>query len=127
MLFGFALRKPFISLFMSKESTQMFYDMSYLGLTIEIFSLPFTSGCISTSRVFLALGNTKVASTISIFRNLIIKIIILLTLPRLFNTLGIWLAVPVSEGLSFMLCVYLLFINRNNYGYGRSGEAKLIQ
>lgn len=127
MLFGFALRKPFISLFMSKESTQMFYDMSYLGLTIEIFSLPFTSGCISTSRVFLALGNTKVASTISIFRNLIIKIIILLTLPRLFNTLGIWLAVPVSEGLSFMLCVYLLYINRNNYGYGRSGEAKLIQ
>ena len=125
--FGLIMRKPFISIFMSKESTQEFYDMAYLGLTIEIFSMPFIAGCVQTSRIFIAFGNTKVASVISISRNLIIKIIVLFIMPKLLSTLGIWLAVPMGEGIAFMLCALLLYINRNNYGYGKSGEARYIQ
>ena len=125
--FGLIMRKPFISIFMSKDSTQAFYDMAYLGLTIEIFSMPFIAGCVQTSRIFIAFGNTKVASIISISRNLIIKIIVLFIMPKLLSTLGIWLAVPMGEGIAFMLCALLLYINRNNYGYGKSGEARYIQ
>ena len=124
--FGLLMRKPFIQIFMSKESSQAFYDMSYLGLTIEIFSMPFIAGCVQTSRIFIAFGNTKTASFISIFRNLIFKIIVLFIMPRLLGTLGIWLAVPMGEGISFLLCAILLYINRNNYGYGKSKEARLI-
>ena len=127
IVFGLIMRKPFIGIFMSKDSTQVFYDMAFLGLTIEIFSMPFIAGCVQTSRIFIAFGNTKVASFISIFRNLVIKLVVLLIMPRLLGTLGIWLAVPMGEGIAFLLCSYLLFINRNNYGYGKSGEAKYIE
>ena len=124
--FGLLMRKQFIGLFMSKESTQEFYKMALLGLTIEIFSMPFIAGCVQTSRIFIAFGNTKVASTISIFRNLVIKLIVLFIMPKLLGTLGIWLAVPTGEGLAFLLCAVLLYINRNNYGYGKSKEARYI-
>ena len=126
IVFGLIMRKPFIGIFMSKDSTQAFYDMAFLGLTIEIFSMPFIAGCVQTSRIFIAFGNTKVASTISIFRNLVIKIVVLFIMPKLLGVLGIWLAVPTGEGIAFLLCVYLLFINRNNYGYGKFEEARYI-
>ena len=84
-------------------------------------------GCVQTSRIFIAFGNTKVATFISIFRNLVIKLIVLFIMPKLLGTLGIWLAVPAGEGLAFLVCAILLYINRNNYGYGKSGEARYIQ
>lgn len=126
IVIGLVMRVPFITIFMSENSSQVFYDMTYLGLTIEIFSMPFIAGCVQTSRIFIAFGNTKVASFISIFRNLVLKLVVLFVLPMMLDTLGIWLAVPVGEGLACILCLFFLYINRNNYGYGKSGEAKYL-
>ncbi|MDO4940673.1 MAG: MATE family efflux transporter [Erysipelotrichaceae bacterium] len=126
MVAGFILRTPLIKVFMNDNSSEMFYNLAFFGLTIEIFSVPFTSGCITISRMFIALANTKTSTIISIFRNLIIKIVALLSLPTLFKQTGIWLVVPVGEALSFVLGLYFVYINRNNYGYGKSGQAKLI-
>ena len=124
---GFILRTPLIKIFMNENSSKTFYNLAFFGLTIEIFSVPFTSGCITISRMFIALANAKTSTIISVFRNLIIKIIALLTLPVLFKDYGIWLVVPVGEALSFFLGLYFVYKNRNNYGYGKSSQAKLMK
>jgi len=124
---GLILRKPLISIFMSEVSTKEFYDLSYYALTIEIFATAFVAGCITTNRSFIALGNPKAGIILSVFRNLIFKSVIYIVLPMLMGTDGIWYAVTVSEGISFFFGVYLLYLNRDNYGYGKSGIAKKLE
>lgn len=124
---GFILRTPLIGIYMSENSTQEFLDMAFFGLTIEIFSVPFSSGCVLSTRMFIALGNSKASTFISIVRNLVVRMICLFLLPKLFGIPGIWLAIPLGEAISFMICIAIIYINRDNYGYGKSGLALRMQ
>lgn len=126
LIVGFILRKPLVSIFMSKDSTIEYYETAMFGLSIELFAVPFCAGCVTTSRVFIALSNTKVSTFISVFRNLVFKSICLIILPMLLPKEGIWLAVPANEFLSFVMCVVFIFLNRNNYGYGKDEIASLM-
>lgn len=120
---GFILRTPLINIYMSENSTEEFLKMSFFGLTIEIFSVPFSSGCVLSTRMFIALGNSKASTFISVVRNLVVRMLCLFLLPRLFGVTGIWLAIPIGEALSFIVCIIIIYINRDNYGYGKSGLA----
>ena len=120
---GIALRKPFISIFMAEDTSVEFYDMTYFALTIEMLATPFISGCVTINRMFIALGDSRTAIILSIFRNLIIKSIVFVLMPLWLGESGIWLSVSVSEFLAFVLGVILIIRNADNYGYGRSGKA----
>ena len=126
MTIGFALRTPLVQFFMSKDSTQQFYEMALFGITIEIFSIPFASGCITTSRLFISLNNAKGATMVSVCRNLIFRAFSLLILPYFLKITGVWLAIPVAEFISFLFASILIYINRNNYGYGKTHEAYML-
>lgn len=123
---GLLLRKPLIALFLSDDTPKEFYDLTFEAMTIEMFTTPFSSGNIAVNRLFIALGSAKIATVSSLFRNLITKTIMFMLLPNFLGAVGIWLSVPLSEVLAFVLCIYLLVINADNYGYGRSGNAYLI-
>ena len=127
MLLGQALKKPLITLFMNPETfTQSFYDLTYFGLTIELFAPIFTAGCIMINRMFVALRAQKVATLLSVLRNFVFRLGITLTLPRLFGANAIWFCFPVSEALGFSCAAGAVIMNADNYGYGRSGAAYLI-
>ena len=123
---GLIFKKPLINIYMSENSSDYFYELALFGFMIETFSVPFTSGCVAISRIFIALNNKKAAAFLSISRNLVFRVIVLLTLPKIFGDIGIFLSIPIGEAISFILGITLLYINRDNYGYGRSGIANLI-
>ena len=127
VIIGFILRTPLVQVFMSKESSEVFYDMTFLGITIETFSIPFAAGCIIASRTFVALSNARAATVVSVCRNLIFRAISLILLPNLFGITGVWLAIPFAEFLAFIFASILIYLNRDNYGYGKSGEALLVR
>ena len=127
MLLGQALKKPLITLFMNPETfTQSFYDLTYFGLTVELFAPIFTAGCIMINRMFVALRAQKVATLLSVLRNFVFRLGITLMLPRLFGANAIWFCFPVSEALGFSCAAGAVIMNADNYGYGRSGAAYLI-
>lgn len=126
VIIGLFVRTPLIQVFMSTESSKEFYDMAIYGITIEIFSIPFISACFTTSRLFVSVGNAKTSTFISIFRNLVFRSASLIFLPMFFDVNGIWFAIPFGEFMSFILVTIVVYINRDNYGYGRSGVAYYI-
>ena len=125
-IIGELLRVPLLGLFFHEGYSQNVYDMAYLGLTIEFLSSIFSAGCVLIMRMFVALGNPKVASILTTLRNFVIRMSMLLLLPPLFGVIGVWLSFPVSELLSFLLGVVLVVINADNYGYGKSGMAYMM-
>lgn len=74
-------------------------------------------------RMFVALGSPKTASILTVSRNFIIRMSMLLLLPWLFDDLGVWLAFPVSEAISCIVGAVIVIRNADNYGYGKSGIA----
>ena len=123
---GYLIRKPLISIFLSESSTQSFYDIAYTGLSIDFISIPFMAGCVMLSRVFVSLGNTKASTALAIMRVLVFRMLMLYTLPFLIKDIGIWLIYPAAEMLSLSFGGVLLYINRNNYGYGKNKIAELM-
>ena len=127
ILIGQCLKRPLVSLFMNPETfTQTFYDMTYFGLTIELFAPIFTAGCIMINRMFVALRAQKIATILSLLRNFVFRLSTILLIPKLFGKMGIWFCFPVSEALSFTFYAIAVIMNADNYGYGRSGVAYLI-
>ena len=127
MIIGQLLKRPLISLFMNPETfTQAFYDLTYFGLTVELFAPIFTAGCIMINRMFVAVRAQKVATILSVLRNFVFRMSTTLLLPRLFGANAIWFCFPVAEAMSFSCAAGAVVMNADNYGYGRSGAAYLI-
>lgn len=127
MILGQLLKAPLISIFMNpKTFTQSFYDLTYYGLTVEFFAPIFTAGCIMINRMFVAFRAQKVATTLSLLRNFVFRLSIVLILPRLFGANAIWFCFPTAEALGFTCAAIAVILNADNYGYGRSGVAYLL-
>ena len=77
-----------------------FFSFAYLFNGFNIF----------TSNYFTALNMGKTSALIALFRSLIGIIAGLILLPPLFGEVGIWLAVPFGEAISFVLSL-TLFVN----------------
>ena len=127
MILGQSLKAPLISLFMNPENfTQSFYDLTYYGLTVELFAPIFTAGCIIINRMFVGLSAQRTATILSILRNVVFRLGVTLILPRIFGPMGIWYCFPLAEALGFTCAAIAVAINADNYGYGKSGVAYLI-
>ncbi|MGF7186323.1 putative MATE family efflux protein [Desulfitispora alkaliphila] len=83
-------------------------EMGATALRI-MFAVSFTIGIqIVTGGVFQALGNAKVALILSLSRQVLLLIPLLLVLPFMFNLSGVWLAFPLADLLSFFLALWFI-------------------
>ncbi len=79
------------------------------------------------NRMFVALRAQKIATFVSLLRNVVFRLSTTLLIPKIFGKMGIWFCFPVSEALSFTIYAIAVIMNADNYGYGRSGVAYLIE
>lgn len=107
--------KDIIQLFVDKES--IVYAIAYSGFIIFLFSLLFSGINIFSSASFTAFSNGKVSAIISFFRSFVFIILCLLILPKFMGVTGVWLAIPLAEGLSFCVSLFYIFTNQKKYHY----------
>lgn len=89
-------------------------DAIQMGITALriVFAVSFTIGVqIVTGGVFQALGEGRIALVLSMSRQILFLIPLLLILPMIFQLTGVWLAFPLADLLSFFLALW--FINRH--------------
>ncbi len=67
--------------------------------------------------LFTAMGDGRRAAVISFCRTFLFTVLAIECLPLLIGELGLWLAVPVAEALTFVLSTTLVLRNRRRYGY----------
>lgn len=69
------------------------------------------------SASFTALSDGKRSAAISFLRTFGFIAGSLFLLPRLIGVIGVWLAVPVAEGLTSLVAIVLLWRNRKQFGF----------
>lgn len=104
-----------VGIFISPESST--YEMAKNGLRLFSIAYLFMGLNIFMSCLFTALSNGIVSAILSLSRTLLFLVTSLIFLPMILGVTGVWLAVPVAEGLSFLLALYFYRKNKSVYKY----------
>ncbi len=119
-----------ISLFKEKLLGFFSADPEYLAVgknavMIMVIGTPLIGLNVVTSTLFQALGKARPAFLLSISRQLLFLIPLVILLPRLYGLSGVWAAFPISDFLAFMLSGLLLFRTYGTFKE-RTGSSKIV-
>lgn len=85
-------------------------NMAASGLRICILMFPLVGAQIVISSFFQSIGKAKVSIFLSLSRQLVYLLPCLLLFPGWYGLEGIWMSMPVSDGLAFITAVISLMI-----------------
>ncbi|WMJ82674.1 MATE family efflux transporter [Oscillospiraceae bacterium LTW-04] len=114
-IFAMLLGSPLVSIF-SPEGTPV-YQIARQGFLIFPISFLFCGFNIFASAMFTALSNGKASAVISTSRTFVFITLALLTLPKLFHVMGVWIAVPLAEFITVFISIGLIIKNKKKYYY----------
>jgi len=92
------------------------------GIKIFLLALPIIGFQIVGANYFMAVGKPKKSMFLSLSRQVIVLIPMLLILPRFYGLFGIWLAVPVSDTIAFVLTAVFLIKEVKQLNYDNDRE-----
>ena len=110
-----ALAYPLTMLFVGYDKG--LFDLTLRGFMIYSLSYAFCGLNIFGSSFFTALGDGVTSALISFLRTLVFQLIVLLALPVVLGTDGIWLAIVVAELLALILTFALMRAKQKRFGY----------
>ncbi|WP_135610509.1 MATE family efflux transporter [Methanococcoides sp. AM1] len=106
---GFLLLFLFPSqLFSIFTTDQQLIDAGTSATRIMVLAVPFVGFQIVGASIYQTLGKARPAFILSISRQVLFLIPLVLILPRFFQLEGIWIAFPISDGLSFLVTFVML-------------------
>lgn len=114
-VFSFLMATPTISIFSSRNSET--YKIALHGFHIFAWAFLFSGINIFTSSFFTALSNGLLSAIISFLRTFFFVTVCILFLPNVFGINGIWLAIPIAEGMTSILAISLLYFGNKQYHY----------
>ena len=113
---------PIAILFTGKAAANI-KDLIVYGLRICPYGFLFFGYNIAARMSFSALGNFKASSFITIMQEIVFSNLTIILLPLLFGIKGIWFAFLSGNALALFVTLYVIYVNRDNYGYGKDGLA----
>ncbi len=115
VLISYILGDAIIGVFAAK-GTHIF-DLARSGFNIFAVSFLFNGFNILVSSLFTALSNGVISAGISFLRSFVILTGCLVLLPMIIGINGVWLAVPVAEGLTLIISTVIVVKKRKVYHY----------
>ena len=113
-LFVEAIPAPLVRLF--NNDNQELFDLSVNGIRIFALALPVVGFQIVASNFFQSIGKAKIATFLTLLRQLILLGPLLLILPPLFGLNGVWMATPISDFGSALITGIFLWKQMKNLG-----------
>ena len=85
-----------------------FLELGTHGMKVLTFMLPLLGFQIISSNLFQATGKARIAMFLSLARQVIILLPLILVLPRFFGLEGIWMSTPISDFLSALVTAFFV-------------------
>ena len=93
------------------------HDMTVQGLRIMSLALIFQGLNILAMAQFVTLSKGALATILSMSQTFLLKLPLLIILPRFLDLTGIWLAAPITQAVMIFACMALLFGFGKKFGY----------
>lgn len=112
-LLAFPLARPIALVFASHEPYVL--SLAVHGFRLFAVSFLFTGLNIFASALFTAFSNGVVSGLLSFLRTFVLLVAALIVLPMQIGADGIWMAVPLAEGLAVLVSLLALYRYRKAY------------
>lgn len=83
-------------------------NLTVNGIRVYLFMFPFVSISIIGSTYFQSIGKARIAMFLSLLRQLILLVPLLMILPPFLGLNGVWLAQPISDLLAILITLFFL-------------------
>ena len=84
-------------------------EMGTVGIKRFMLMMPVIGMQIISANFFQAIGQAKKAFVLSMLRQVILLIPLIIILPRIYGLIGLWTAVPIADGIATVLTILVLF------------------
>lgn len=91
-------------------------EMASTGLRICTIMFPLVGAQIVISNFFQSIGMVKISIFLSLSRQLVYLLPGLLILPATYGVEGVWISMPISDGLAFITAVIILMVYSKKLG-----------
>lgn len=125
-LFIVIFKNPILYLYFPTEESAMVKQMASTGLSVTPFVYFIFSFNILVQELLIAVGNHKTSAFLSILENIVFGNLATIILPLLFGQDGIWYMFIAGELVTFIITLYVVYLNKDVYGYGKDGVATFI-
>lgn len=78
------------------------------GVRLAMLALPLVGFQVVVGNFFQSVGKAKIATMLTLLRQVIVLIPLLFVLPVLFDLTGIWIAMPISDACSAIIVTYFI-------------------
>ena len=112
LIFALSISSGSLVVRMFTPDTSRVYEITAAGFPVFSVSFLFCGFNIFISALFTALSNGKVSAVLSFLRTFGLLCGGILLLPRLFGITGVWMAVPMAEGIMFFVSLGCLIYYR---------------
>lgn len=97
---------------MAFTSDKQLVSIAEEGLRTAFILMPVIGFQMVTSSFFQSIGKVKISIFLSLSRQVLFLIPMILILPSVFGLRGVWMATPTSDSLAATLTAFMLFYNR---------------
>lgn len=124
----FSFSDNLVSLFLNSDNT---ISIASNGLRIYILLLPLLSIYLMGIAYFQSIQKGRTSMILGMLRQFIILTPLLLILPRIWDINGVWMSVPIADGISIIIVAVFLIRDlypsrkkKQNYNIHKKGEIK---
>ena len=90
-------------------------DLSAKGIRYIMVAFPVVGYQMVVSNFFQSIGKAKISIVLSLSRQLLILLPLLLVLPTMFGINGVWVSMPVSDTLSAFMAAWIMIVNMRKF------------
>ena len=102
-------------------------SISVDGIRKYLSMMPLIGVSMIGSNYFQAIGKAKQAMFLSLLRQVILLVPMMLILPRILGLNGVWFAQPIADVISFIVTFVLLFREVKSHKVQENDEVEVIQ
>ena len=125
-IFIFLGKGMFMKMYFGDNPSKQIADMVTFGFNVIPFCFGIFSFNVIVQDFFIAVANAKISTILAMLENIVFSNIVVLVLPAVFGVDGVWFVFFVAELLTFIVTVYVVYINADVYGYGPNGIATIF-
>lgn len=90
-------------------------DLSAKGIRYIMVAFPVVGYQLVVSNFFQSIGKAKISIVLSLSRQLLILLPLLLILPTMFGINGVWFSMPVSDTLSAIMAAWIMIVHMRKF------------
>lgn len=123
-IFPYQVVRIFVSEDGSGSATELI-EASARGLRILVLMLPLVGFNIVAGNLFQHIGKPKRAILLSVSRQMLFLVPLIIFLPRYFGVDGVWYSIPIADFISTLLAAVLLFMQISKLKKNPSSERSI--